>query len=455
MFAAGGALLPSGARAGGPRTRVIHVHHGLAARWSRDASYYRQHVDQGVVSEMLDAAVKSLKGLPTVAAWRAVFALSNNATRKLAIKVNLNNSKTAVDGARHDIDAVPHPVIAAIRGFASAGGNHANVTVYDATNTDPTRFIATWFCDAIRAWYPFTKFHAAGGGDSAPGTYLDQPYDAATHVTWDSAHVNPPPRTRVAQIALDADYLVNIPLVKRHCATNVTLGFKNHFGSIDRCDRLHPWVEVDVTTASLLADVMASPQKLGDPSVRSIAQKTVLTVGDLLYGQPCSNFDHTPRPWQTWRREWPNSLIVSDNVVAADSVMLDLLEAEPANDGDCGLLRSWARRHLQIAEQKGLGPHETVPLPAGAVFDASRMNYTKFDYRYVDLQAGGAYLNVAPQPGGATQLSWSHYFPGPCEVQRSGSADFASYTVLGITTDSTWYDANPPGPSFYRVLYAG
>ncbi len=408
-----------------------------------------------MVTEMLDGAVKALKGLPSVAAWRAVFALSNNATRRLVIKVNLNNSKLATDGARHDIDGLPQPVIAVIRGFVLAGGNHANVTVYDATNTDPTRFIATWFCDAIRSWFPFAKFHAAGGGDSAPGTYLDQPYDAATHVTWDPAYVSTPPRTRVAQIVLDADYLVNVPLVKRHCATNVTLGFKNHFGSIDRCDRLHPWVESDVTTASLLADVMASPQKPGDPAVRSIAQKTVLTVGDMLYGQPCSNFDHTPRPWQTWRREWPNCLIVADNVVAADSVMLDLLEAEPANDGDCGLLRPWARRYLQIAEQKGLGPHETIPLPVGAVFDATRMNYSRYDYRYLDLQTSGAYLTVYPEAGGATQLYWSHYFSGPCEVQRSSSASFATYTVLGITADSAWFDANPPGPSFYRVLYAG
>lgn len=66
---------------------------------------------------------------------------------------------------------------------------------------------------------------------------------------------------------------------------SVSLGFENHFGSISRCDN-----------------------------------------------QPCRNWGAAPRPWALFGNERPNSLICSDDVEAADSVMFDLLDAEPASD---------------------------------------------------------------------------------------------------------------------------
>jgi len=454
-WAAGGLLAAPRLTLGGPTgrdglSRVVHVHHGRAATWSRAAgTLYRDFVDQETVNLMLDEAVRHLKGGSTESAWRAVFPLANPETRTLGIKVNCNNALDPVDGAGNEIDAIPEPVIAVIRGFVTAGGRSANCHVYDGTNTSPQRHIATWFRDRVRAVFPDVQFHGGTGyGDYGDGRDCD-PREC---VTWDPAYQDPPPETRIYGLALEWDYLVNVPIVKRHSQANITLGYKNHFGTVDRCDRLHPWVYEDVPEASVLADILGSPTVPGDPSVKSLAEKTALVVGDMLYGQPCSNFGKEPRPWEIFRGEWPNSLVVSDDPVAADSVMADILQQEPAYDGGCGSIRSWARRYLEYAEAKGQGTYDHVDLPAGQLFDPALMTYTKIDYRHLEMWPSGADLRVSRLENGAVLLEWTHYFEGDlCEIWRATRPDFSDAELLGASPTGQYIDGNPPEPAFYRI----
>ena len=102
--------------------RVVHVHHGRAARWPRTSGYYRDFVDQAAVSAALDQAVAQLKRTGIDQAWQQVFPLADPATRKLSIKISLNNSTDSVNGAGNDIDAIPEPAIAVMQGFVRAGG---------------------------------------------------------------------------------------------------------------------------------------------------------------------------------------------------------------------------------------------------------------------------------------------------------------------------------------------
>lgn len=430
--------------------RVAHVHHGRAARWSMTGGMYRDAVDQDTVSLMLDEAVRQIKGGNPSTAWQAVFPLDAPETRTLAIKINCNNALDPADGAGNEIDAIPEPVIAVIRGFVQSGGLSAHCNVYDATSSGAPRFIGEWFKSRVRAVYPDVKFNQ---NPSSFGAALA--WDARTHVTWSSAYNSTPPETRISGLALDADYLVNVPIVKRHSQANVTLGYKNHFGSIDDCGQLHPWVYQDVPEASVLADIMGSPLVPGDPSVKTLAEKTALVVGDMLYGQPCSNFNVQPRPWQIFDNEWPNGLIVSDDPVAADSVMLDVLQSEPAYDGGCGGIAGWARRYLQYAELKGQGVHETVTLPVGLPFDPQRMTYTRIDYRWVDLWPSGADLTATHVGDGRVLLEWDHYFEGLYEVQRATRPDFSDAAVLGATPVPQWVDPSAPSPAFYRIRFLG
>jgi hypothetical protein len=73
--------------------------------------------------------------------------------------------------------------------------------------------------------------------------------------------------------------------------------------------------------------------------------KTVLTIGDGLYGARINNYDEIPSPWSTFGDKSPNSLFFSIDPVAIDCVMYDFLDAQ---DG--------VPAHL--AQKSGLGTFE-------------------------------------------------------------------------------------------------
>ena len=57
---------------------------------------------------------------------------------------------------------------------------------------------------------------------------------------------------RISNVLVNADYLINMPIMKMHCCAWVALSFKNHFGSIANCAALHGYTfpyEEDYTSA--------------------------------------------------------------------------------------------------------------------------------------------------------------------------------------------------------------
>ena len=80
--------------------------------------------------------------------------------------------------------------------------------------------------------------------------------------------------------------------------------------------------------------------------------KTVLTIGDGLYGARINNWSEVPSPWPTFDNKSPNSLFFSIDPVAIDCVMYDFLDAEgvvvPAHSDD----------YLNLANASGLGAFE-------------------------------------------------------------------------------------------------
>ena len=59
-----------------------------------------------------------------------------------------------------------------------------------------------------------------------------------------------------------------------------------------------------------------------------IKAKTVLTVGDGIYGARINNYNEVPSPWPTFGNKSPNSLFFSTDPVAIDCVQRDLLVYE-------------------------------------------------------------------------------------------------------------------------------
>jgi hypothetical protein len=149
----------------------------------------------------------------------------------------------------------------------------------------------------------------------------------------------------------------------------VTLGFKHHFGSINGCNNLH-----NTTTPT------SNPNSLVDLFMSShISGKTVLTVGDCLYGN-WKSLSGAPPKWLLFGNAAANSLIVSADPVAADSVMCDLLDAEIRKQGQT--MGAGARNYLTQAETQGLGVFEAAP--ASGLASIPLTGYTKLHYVYLE-----------------------------------------------------------------------
>ena len=131
----------------------------------------------------------------------------------------------------------------------------------------------------------------------------------------------------------------------------VTLGFKNHFGSLHSLGSLGSTFDNPhyyINPNDLRYDRNSSP--LVDINANAnLAAKTVLTVGDGLFGAP--SVGATPVPWKTFGGQAANSLLFSRDPVAIDCVMCDLLRAEWG-------LNEAAYDYLRLAQERGLGTFE-------------------------------------------------------------------------------------------------
>ena len=148
------------------------------------------------------------------------------------------------------------------------------------------------------------------------------------------------PRLRVARQLQEAPVIINMPVVKRHFAGQMTSALKNHFGSVYGP---HRWL------------AHASLQKNRDYYDRKLAEfasaiRPELTITDVRSIQAVSG---PFRGEDTRIIEGINRLIITGDMIAADVVALDLIKKyddtfTPANE-------AIVHRQFQHAEALGLG----------------------------------------------------------------------------------------------------
>ena len=337
-----------------PKPKVVHTYCDRAVDWDFSTGWYGDYVDQTVVSQMVDRGLMELTGRKSREdAWKALIP-NYQSGQRVAIKANFNNARST-DDSDNVIDALVEPVNAVIAGLKELGVAESDIWVYDAVRSIPTRFQNG--CD-----YPGVQF--SGDWTSNP-----QGFSATEKVSFDTPSGGPAlADLRISKVLIDADYLINMPVMKKHWAAWVTLSFKNHFGSIDNCAALHRYTfpsHDDYTSEyNPLVDIYSNPH---------FGAKTVLTIGDGLYGSRV-NQESVPQPWITFDDDAPRSLFFSQDPVAIDSVMYDFLKEEAGVDpgGD---------DYLALAAQAGLGVHEHR---SSGTLDRDDW-YEKIDYVYVDV----------------------------------------------------------------------
>ena len=299
-------------------SRVAWVQDSRAATgWSTNLN---ARVNAAAVEEMMDLAVKQLTGQATVGgAWSQIFRNHNGgrnytAGERIAIKVNFNNA--------HDL-SLHNPnyqvVNAVIRQLVEVVGvAQANITVYDASRPFQAGFSA-----GILARFPNVRLVTQSTG------------------CWDGAVAG----TRFACVLRDTTYLINMPLLRTHSYAKVSLSFKNHLGSVETPAVLHPNISS--------ADPAVNPLiRLNRHSY--INNKTLLVVADGVYGLRAGGPTDNPGGSRGITNPYPNSLFLSTDPVAVDSVMIDYLQNRGASWGT-----SEPRNYLAAAASVGLGNFET------------------------------------------------------------------------------------------------
>lgn len=317
--------------------KVVHVYSAQATNWDFNTGYYGDYVNQTVVNNMVDRGVKDLTGASTVAgAWEALIP-GYTSGKGIAIKVSHNNAWSCNESGS-SIDGLIHPVNAVVRGLKEMGVAESDVWIYEAIRRIPDRFVNGSVYSNVQYFSNCRQ---------EVGWYSNDP-DA--FVTFNPPSGPAPSSMRVPDVLINASYLINMPIIKKHDSAGVSLSFKNHLGTVSNPGGLHDYVFPGASyfgsTYNPMTDVYLNPH---------VGGKTVLTIGDGLYG--CwAGYTVPPAPWETFENGALNSLFFATDPVALDSVMYDLLQAEHVARG--GSLASGSDTYLPLAASAGLGVFE-------------------------------------------------------------------------------------------------
>ena len=316
-----------------PKGRVVMVRNPHAVSFPFNSSdFYGNHVNQADVDRMVEEGVMALTGAENpVEAWMTIFPDFKRG-RIVAIKCNFNNSGT-YDKSNNHIDTSVQPLNSVISGLLSIGANERDIWIYDSVRVIPERFV-----NGCR--YSGVRFFDRSGADGKELAH----HDTGVPVAYSDTSI---PEQRICNVLVEADWLVNMPIMRRHTGAGVTLGFKNHFGTINNCAWLHTRVYPDGSLwrrdYNPLVDISSNPH---------IRDKTALVLGDGLFGNAYGGPWGMPHAWKAFEGGSPSCLFFSRDLVAVDSVMHDVLRLE------CEDIKPNSDGYMPLAQAAGLGVFE-------------------------------------------------------------------------------------------------
>ena len=307
--------------------RVVWVHDPAVASWDgKTGNWWDENVTlQSETDKMLKESLTTLTGEKAEKkAWTALFKDFNSRhnrknqsyqpDQKIAIKINTNNTYSHKDSP--ELNATPQLVLSTLRSLVKeAGIPQKNITVFDAS-----RFITDNIFNKCHSVFPDVVFVDNVGGDGrVKSTYADNaiPYSV------DNGKL----ATGLATCAVEADYLINMALLKGHVGQGVTLCAKNYYGvtSIynDWRKNAHDNFNPDSQGAPrymTFVDFIAH---------KDLGEKTILFLIDGIYGSKLVNGIPDPK-WkmEPFNNNWACSIFASQDPVAIDAVGLDFLRCE-------------------------------------------------------------------------------------------------------------------------------
>jgi len=307
--------------------RVVWVHNPGVSNWDEKTGFWfedRWNSQEKANKMVTDALFNLTAAKNEKKAWNLLFMYFNKTkarenhgyvnTEKIAIKINQNN--TYSHGDSPEINASPQLVFALIRSLVNEGGvPQENITVFDAS-----RFITDFLFNKCHVEFPNVIFVDNVGGDGrTKSTYK---YEAIPY-----SKDNGKLARGLATCAIEADYLINVALLKGHVGQGVTLCGKNWYGVTD----------IDKDWRKNAHDNFGQDRN-GNPKYmtftdymghKDLGGKTLLYLIDGLYGAKAVN--GLPKPkWEMkpFNGNWPCSLLASQDAVAIDAVAIDFISSE-------------------------------------------------------------------------------------------------------------------------------
>ncbi|MCL5742872.1 MAG: DUF362 domain-containing protein [Acidobacteria bacterium] len=339
------------------RSLVVRVHSSSATRkWDYDAyapwdhtvemtktqpgkikERYYDYIHDQVVAVMLEKGLRELTGEKTAeASWRSLMP-GFQRQQKVTLKLNMNNASFDPEITTNRMDQTM-PLVNAILDhlIAGLGMDHGNITLLDAKR---------WFHPII------VKARCRHNGVRWVDSRSPDLWNTSESVVFTRDDPAPGGNFWMPRDYTAADHIINLCLMKNH-GCGITGAMKSHFGSIPSPKCLHD----GLGDKSYIADLCATP---------SIRKKVRVNIADALFANWHGNV-WAPRAWNTFPEPSPNSLLLSRDPVALDSVMLDHIVEEIGTQGAAAT--SYVRdcvTHIHFLEyamkHHGLGVFERRP----------------------------------------------------------------------------------------------
>jgi hypothetical protein len=318
-----------------------------------DFHFKPENNDQKVISGMFSSSVKKLAGKKSVSkSWDAMFRYFNTNKKKvnkgytrgekIFIKINqtsgrgrLNNAKRSAGDYNYPAptnvkagspslgtcETTPFLVLELLRQLVNECGiKQSDIAIGDPQNPTYAHNYEAWSAEFPNIVYT-DKLFGTHGRTLIHETKNDLIFYSDKYQT-----------DKFYDVIENADYMINVANLKPHSFAGITLTAKNHFGSQSRemARHLHyshviPLVRGNATNSGyrkyrVFVDIMGS---------KYLGQNTLLYVVDGLFGGGSSEGGPPVRYFSApFNNDWSNSILISQDQVALESVCYDILRTE-------------------------------------------------------------------------------------------------------------------------------
>ena len=363
---------PMGVAKGINPGRVVWTHEPAATSWDGQTGAWwdDDNTDQDAVDYMVSKTIRTLTAEPTdEQAWNALFRHFNQtrglgdvgyqAPEKIAIKINMNQENSSGGNWSSTVgNPSPHVICSLLKQLIEVVGVPGSaITIYDAS-----RYIGNPIYDKIKN-DPNPDFQNITF--VVKSTLARNGRIAAVGDTSNPLHT----RAGIAYLprcVTEAEYLINMALLRPHSLYGVTLCAKNHFGSVHfpSVSGNGGWTPEPLHNHGGRSNGMNTYNCLVNLNGhRHLSGKTLLYMIDGLY--PARNQSSNVLTWASFGDDWCSSLFASQDPVAIDSVGLDFIRYEDGMNPSITDVTGNPENYMHEAAQADNPPSGTVYDPEG------------------------------------------------------------------------------------------